>query len=84
MPHLGHGKVCHLAVPAADVEASARDGKASAFATVPPSVAAFHLAIGPDGAVYVTAPTLVWILDRRPPMRVMTSYVIVSAASAHS
>jgi len=33
-------------------------GKASAFASVPASVAAFHLAIGPDGAVYVTAPTL--------------------------
>jgi sugar lactone lactonase YvrE len=35
-----------------------REGKASALAAVPPSVAAFHLAIGPDGAVYVTAPTL--------------------------
>ena len=35
-----------------------REGKATAFATVPPSVAAFHLAIGPDRAVYVTAPTL--------------------------
>jgi sugar lactone lactonase YvrE len=33
-------------------------GKASPFATVPASVAAFHLAIGPDAAVYVTAPTL--------------------------
>ena len=28
------------------------------FATLPPSVAAFHLALGPDDAVYVTAPTL--------------------------
>ena len=28
------------------------------FATLPPSVAAFHLAIGPDDCLYVTAPTL--------------------------
>ena len=35
-----------------------RRGKASAFASIPPSVAAFHLAIGPDQGVYVTAPTL--------------------------
>jgi sugar lactone lactonase YvrE len=35
-----------------------RQGKATAFASVPASVAAFHLAIGPDGAVYLTAPTL--------------------------
>lgn len=35
-----------------------RQGKASAFASIPASVAAFHLAMGPDGAVYVTAPTL--------------------------
>jgi len=34
------------------------DGKARAFATLPPSVAAFHLAIGPDDDIYVTAPTL--------------------------
>jgi sugar lactone lactonase YvrE len=27
-------------------------------ATLPPSVAAYHLAMGPDGALYVTAPTL--------------------------
>jgi len=33
-------------------------GHAAAFATLPASVAAFHLAIGPDQAVYVTAPTL--------------------------
>jgi sugar lactone lactonase YvrE len=35
-----------------------RQGKASAFASIPASVAAFHVAMGPDGAVYVTAPTL--------------------------
>jgi sugar lactone lactonase YvrE len=34
------------------------DGRATAFASLPASVAAFHLAIGPDGAVYATAPTL--------------------------
>jgi sugar lactone lactonase YvrE len=33
-------------------------GKARALATLPASVAAFHLAIGPDDGVYVTAPTL--------------------------
>jgi sugar lactone lactonase YvrE len=35
-----------------------RQGRASALASLPASVAAFHLAMGPDGAVYVTAPTL--------------------------
>lgn len=35
-----------------------RAGHASAFASLPPSVAAFHLALGPDGALYVTGPTL--------------------------
>lgn len=34
------------------------DGRAKAFASIPPSVAAFHLAFGPDGFLYVTAPTL--------------------------
>lgn len=35
-----------------------REGKAVPFATIPPSVAAFHLAVSRDGACYVTAPTL--------------------------
>jgi sugar lactone lactonase YvrE len=35
-----------------------RDGHVSVFATLPSSVAAFHLAFGPDGWLYVTAPTL--------------------------
>ena len=35
-----------------------RDGRATTFASLPPSVAAFHLAFGPDGALYVTGPTL--------------------------
>jgi len=33
-------------------------GHATTFATLPASVAAFHLAIGPDRALYVTGPTL--------------------------
>ena len=35
-----------------------RDGRATMFASIPASVAAFHLAFGPDGWLYVTAPTL--------------------------
>jgi sugar lactone lactonase YvrE len=35
-----------------------RDGQATTLASLPPSVAAFHLAFGPDEALYVTAPTL--------------------------
>ena len=33
-------------------------GRATPFATLPASVAAFHLAWGPDDALYVTSPTL--------------------------
>lgn len=33
-------------------------GSTKTFATLPPSVAAFHLAMGPDEHLYVTAPTL--------------------------
>ena len=33
-------------------------GEVSSFATLPPSVAAFHLAMAPTGALFVTAPTL--------------------------
>ena len=35
-----------------------RTGHAETFASVPASVAAFHLASGPDDALYVTGPTL--------------------------
>jgi hypothetical protein len=35
-----------------------RSGQATTHALVPSSVAAFHLAFGPDEALYVTAPTL--------------------------
>jgi sugar lactone lactonase YvrE len=34
------------------------DGRSQLFATLPASVAAFHLAFGPDDHLYVTAPTL--------------------------
>ena len=33
-------------------------GEATTFATIEPSMAAFHLAFGPDGFLYVTGPTL--------------------------
>jgi sugar lactone lactonase YvrE len=35
-----------------------RSGRTETFATVPSSVAAFHLAMSPDGVLYVSAPTL--------------------------
>jgi len=35
-----------------------QSGKAEAFATLPSSVAAFHLAIAPDGVIWASAPTL--------------------------
>lgn len=34
------------------------EGRASTLATLPASVAAFHLALAPDGTLYVTGPTL--------------------------
>jgi sugar lactone lactonase YvrE len=34
------------------------DGEGLPFATLPPSVAAFHLAFGPDDCLYATGPTL--------------------------
>lgn len=33
-------------------------GRATPFATLPSSIAAFHLALGPDESLYVTAPTV--------------------------
>src|ERR1700730_9398205 len=35
-----------------------REGRAEAFAALPPSVAAFHLALAPDCALHVTGPSL--------------------------
>jgi len=47
-----------------------RDGRATAYATLPASVAAFHLAMSPGGELHVTAPTLgtydpIYKIDRR-------------------
>jgi sugar lactone lactonase YvrE len=47
---------------------SERDKQIFVFATLEPSVAAYHLAIGPDGTLFVTAPTLtshdaIWAID---------------------
>jgi len=51
-------------------------GGMSAFASLPPSVAAFHLAYAPDGALYATAPTLatrdpVYRIDRHGRIEVL-------------
>ena len=35
-----------------------RDGQAESFATLPASVAAFHLAISPEGELFASGPTL--------------------------
>jgi sugar lactone lactonase YvrE len=40
------------------VDRGDRAGRATPFVSLPGSVAAFHLAFGPDGALYVTGPTL--------------------------
>ena len=55
-----------------------RDGEASAFATVPASVAAFHLAMSVDQELFVTAPTLnaydyVYRIDRDGRVRSLPS-----------
>ena len=48
------------------------------FVSLPPSVAAFHLAMGPDDTLYVTAPTFatrdhVYRVDRQGEVRVVSS-----------
>lgn len=35
-----------------------RDGQAGVFASLPPSIAAFHLAMSPEGELFVSGPTL--------------------------
>lgn len=55
-----------------------RDGDATPFATLPPSVAAFHLAMSPAGELFVSAPTLgsydhVYRIDRRGQVRTLTT-----------
>ena len=55
-----------------------RDGRATAFATIPPSVAAFHLAMSAEQELFVTAPTLnpsdcIYRVDRQGHVRTMPS-----------
>jgi sugar lactone lactonase YvrE len=55
-----------------------RDGRASTFATIPPSVAAFHLAMSVEQELFVTAPTLnaydyVYRIDPQGQVRTMPS-----------
>jgi hypothetical protein len=55
-----------------------RDGRATAFATLPPSPAAFHLAMGPDDELFVSAPTLgaydyVYRISRQGDVRTLPS-----------
>jgi sugar lactone lactonase YvrE len=50
------------------------DGRAAPFASLPPSVAAFHLAMSPERELFVTAPTLgsydhIYRIDRRGEIR---------------
>jgi hypothetical protein len=53
-------------------------GRVMPFVTLPASVAAFHLAIGPDDTLYVTGPTIgtydhVYKIDRRGEIQVVSS-----------
>lgn len=53
-------------------------GRAVPFATLPPSMAAFHLASGPEGRLYVTAPTLgtydsVYAVERTGSLHVLST-----------
>jgi sugar lactone lactonase YvrE len=55
-----------------------RDGQASAFAAIPASVAAFHLAMSADQELFVTAPTLnaydyVYRIDRHGQVQTLPS-----------
>ncbi|MBM3817882.1 MAG: gluconolaconase [Acidimicrobiia bacterium] len=54
------------------------DAQATPFATLPPSVAAFHLAMSPSGGLFATAPTLnsydyVYRIDREGHVRTLPS-----------
>ena len=53
-----------------------RDGRAAPFATLPASVAAFHLAMSREGELFVTAPTLnsydyIYRIDRQGEIRTL-------------
>ena len=54
-----------------------REGHATTFASIPASVAAFHLALGPDQMLYVTGPTFgtydaVYRIDRDGGVTILT------------
>jgi sugar lactone lactonase YvrE len=55
------------------------DRHVDTYATLPSSVAAFHLAYGPDDCLYVTAPTL---STRDPLYRITRDRVVTSVADA--
>ena len=55
-----------------------KDAQAAPFATLPPSVAAFHLAMSPSGELFVSGPTLgsydhVYRIDRRGEIRTLST-----------
>ena len=50
-------KICTWAIAAARCSRSAAARQIYVFATLEPSIAAYHLAFGPDGYLYVTGPT---------------------------
>ncbi len=55
-----------------------RDGRAAPFVVLPPSVAAFHLAMSPAGELYVSGPTLgsydhVYCIDRHGAVRTVST-----------
>ena len=54
------------------------DARATSFATLPPSVAAFHLAMSPSGELFVSGPTLasydyIYKIDRQGRVRTVSS-----------
>ena len=49
---------CSWAIAPGSILRVTPDREVETFATIPASVAAFHLAMGPDDCLYVTAPTL--------------------------
>ena len=52
-----HFRACNLCEAMCGLRIES-DGNAQAIASLPPSIAAFHLAFGPDDFLYVTGPTL--------------------------
>ena len=48
----------YVGVPAGSIFRFDKRGRTETFASIPPSIAAFHLAMSPTGDIYVSAPTL--------------------------